>query len=434
MPNTGLTGSRIRQTRLSNGVAQAELASNVGISPSYLNLIEHNRRRIGGKLLVDIASQLNVEATLLSEGAQSMLLDALAKASSDQPGIECEDDKAVEMAGRFPGWAGLVAAQHSKVENLTQQVEALTDRLAHDPQLAALMHEMLTVVTAIRSTATILQDSGELDQEWRARFNRNINEDSKRLAQNAQSLAAYFDASIADGGGGHPELPSVQFNAWLSEQSFHIAMLEGPDAIPVSDAVATEPGLISDPVIAAIATSYFERYRQDALALPSQVVAAAVKGTDFDPLTFCREIGVEFSIVLRRIASLPKAAGVQSGLVSCDSSGAMLISKPVDGFALPRYGAACPLWPIFQALSRPATPLCSTVQQAGYRQPVFKSYAVAVPKSAEQFNVAPLLEATMLILPSHSETSELTVGPTCRICQRGVCPGRREPSILAPGF
>ena len=51
-----LTGSRIREKRLDLHLKQAAVAEAVGISPSYLNLIEHNRRRIGGKLLNDLAA------------------------------------------------------------------------------------------------------------------------------------------------------------------------------------------------------------------------------------------------------------------------------------------------------------------------------------------------------------------------------------------
>ena len=44
MPETRLTGSRIRERRLAQGVRQADLARDVGISPAYLNLIERNQR------------------------------------------------------------------------------------------------------------------------------------------------------------------------------------------------------------------------------------------------------------------------------------------------------------------------------------------------------------------------------------------------------
>ena len=77
-----LAGSRIREKRLDRGLRQAAVAETVGISPSYLNLIEHNRRRIGGKLLSDIARVLGVEPALLIDGADANMLDHMRHAAS----------------------------------------------------------------------------------------------------------------------------------------------------------------------------------------------------------------------------------------------------------------------------------------------------------------------------------------------------------------
>ncbi|HAW46979.1 MAG TPA: transcriptional regulator, partial [Roseovarius sp.] len=52
MPEKFMIGTRIRERRVLAGIRQTDLAKRVGISPSYLNLIEHNRRRIGGKTLL----------------------------------------------------------------------------------------------------------------------------------------------------------------------------------------------------------------------------------------------------------------------------------------------------------------------------------------------------------------------------------------------
>ena len=107
-----LTGNRIRERRLVLGLKQAALADAVGISASYLNLIEHNRRRIGGKLLLALARALMVEPAQLSEGADATLYDALQSAARDQPagyGAVPETDRIDEMAGRFPGWVALIA-------------------------------------------------------------------------------------------------------------------------------------------------------------------------------------------------------------------------------------------------------------------------------------------------------------------------------------
>ncbi len=85
MAKTGLTGSRIRDRRVMMGLRQADLARQAGISASYLNLIEHNRRRIGGKLLLDIAAVLGAEPAHLTEGAEAALVATLRDAASASP-------------------------------------------------------------------------------------------------------------------------------------------------------------------------------------------------------------------------------------------------------------------------------------------------------------------------------------------------------------
>ena len=159
MARTSLAGSRIRERRVMMGLRQAELARRAGISASYLNLIEHNRRRIGGKLLLDIAEVLGVEATQLSEGAEAALAGTLREAAADVPGTGAEVEAVDEFAGRFPGWARLLSDQHGRIGRLEQSVEALTDRLAHDPHLAASLHEVLSTVTAIHSSSSILVET-----------------------------------------------------------------------------------------------------------------------------------------------------------------------------------------------------------------------------------------------------------------------------------
>ena len=54
-------------------------------------------------------------------------------------------------------------------------------------------------------------------------------------------------------------------------------------------------------------------------------------------------------------------------------------------------------------------------------------------------NAAPLTEATMLIVPLQpgsdlADPDIVPLGPSCRICPRKRCAGRREPSILSDGF
>ena len=80
-----LTGARIRERRRLAGLKQADLAKIVGISPSYLNLIEHDRRRIGGKLLNDLARALGMDLLALSTGAEISVIAALQSIAQVHP-------------------------------------------------------------------------------------------------------------------------------------------------------------------------------------------------------------------------------------------------------------------------------------------------------------------------------------------------------------
>ena len=70
---------------------------------------------------------------------------------------------------------------------------SLSDRLAQVPLLVGGVHEVLSQVGAIRSTASILAEPGEMDQNWQRRFQTNVFQDSIRLATASQSLADYLD-------------------------------------------------------------------------------------------------------------------------------------------------------------------------------------------------------------------------------------------------
>ncbi len=435
MPRSALTGSRIRDRRTAKGLKQADLAREVGISPSYLNLIEHNRRRIGGKLLIDLSRVLEVEATQLTEGAEAALLTRMRQAAADTHKTAAEEDRADEFAGRFPGWAGLVAAQHDRIAQLERTVETLTDRLTHDPFLSTSLYDVVSSVTSIRSTSSILVGEEELDDEWQARFLQNLDNDSRRLAESSQALVAYLDG-VGDAQGGATS-PQEELEGYLLRNNYTLPALEDGSATPqdlVADAaLASEPAQI-------LALTYFKRYAADAEHLPLQSFAERYAATP-DPAVLAETYRTDIATILRRIATLPdRDAEQRIGLVSCDASGTLTFRKESPGFSIPKFGAACPLWPLYQALIRPHSPVAAIVEQASRTAPLFRCYAIAQPLRPARFQGPDVIEATMLIIPLEGAHELATgvqaqpIGSSCRICPREACIARREPSILADGF
>ena len=58
-------GTKLRGLRRRKGLTQTEVASRLGISPSYLNLIEHDQRQLPANLLLKAAEVLSVELAAL---------------------------------------------------------------------------------------------------------------------------------------------------------------------------------------------------------------------------------------------------------------------------------------------------------------------------------------------------------------------------------
>ncbi len=395
---------------------QSELAQRAGISPSYLNLIEHNRRRIGGKLLMSIARALEVEPTSLTEGAQASLVGALTAAAAAMRDLSLEVDRTEEFASRFPGWAKLIAAQARRLEAQERAVEALNDRLTHDPFLNTSLHEVLSTVTAIRSTAAILNEGDDIESAWRDRFHRNLYEDSRRLAGSSQALVAYLDRTEADS--------SVQM-APLDEAEAAFAAARWDTETPAD---GTEGGETQSLAGSSLAARWRRRFVADADHLPREAFIAR-RADCADPVALAGTFATDVASILRRWAMLPEHG--EAGLVVCDGSGTPTFRRSIAGFTVPSFGAGCPLWPLYQALTQPGVPVRGCIEQAGRMQRTFLAYAISQQSRPSGFDGPVLHEATMLLLPDPPAATEPTpVGPSCRVCSRHDCPARREPSVL----
>lgn len=429
MSRAELTGTRIRERRVMQGAKQTDLAREIGISASYLNLIEHNRRRIGGKLLMDIAHALNVEAHLLTDGAEAGLLGVLGDAARGAD-LSAQDAAQAEVfAGRFPAWAAALAVSQRRLGELERTVETLSDRMSHDPHLAEAMHELLTNAAAVRSTAEILAGSETLEPEWQDRFHANLDADSTRLAQTAQALARYLEQGKQAPQVREQLSPQQEAEAFLARYDYRFATLENSgDDTP--EAFVERAGSTLSRSAQFILHGVLRQYREDAAQVGLIDIEAAVAQTGPDPLSLARHFDAPVPRVLRRLASLP---ALGAGLVVCDRAGAVIQRKPVDGFSVPRFDSCCPLWPVFGAFGAMGTTLRRRIGQQGKAQPQFDAYATAEAPVSPGYNVPGPARAVMLLLPVPAGDVALPlddVGASCRICPHAGCAARREPSIL----
>lgn len=101
---------------------------------------------------------------------------------------------------------------------------------------------------------------------------------------------------------------------------------------------------------------------------------------------------------------------------------------------MPRSGAGCGMWPLYEVLGQPARPVQAVLVQGDLR---VRALAVAEETVPAGFDNPPLMRAYMLILPEHrgpDREQGRPVGVTCRICPIEGCLARREGSVLRDAF
>lgn len=242
-----LIGQRIRDHRKAKGWTQAALAARLDISPSYLNLIESDRRNIAGALLKRIADILGQPLEEFDGAAERRLVDELGKIAADAAvaPLHLPAGSAADLVARHPGWARALVALHRSGRDRQEAIAALSDRLSQDPFLGDAVHSLLTNLTAIRSASEILESIADLEPAQRKRFVSIIAGDSRRMSDVAHALAAFLAKAPAATG---PVTPVEEVDDFVFDNANHFPALEA-----AADALAPEIGAAPGQLEAALA-------------------------------------------------------------------------------------------------------------------------------------------------------------------------------------
>jgi len=137
----------------------------------------------------------------------------------------------------------------------------------------------------------------------------------------------------------------------MAQRGFYLPQTEKAETAAFDD--------VGDKATHAILTDWAEKSAQDAAQLPLIEFVQAARTLAYDPARLAARFQVPLDLVMRRLTHLPddKDAPLM-GLAVCDGAGVVTFQKPVLDFRLPRAGAACPLWPIYQALSHVSPSRC----------------------------------------------------------------------------
>ena len=450
-----ILGPRIRERRREFSITQADLARRVEISASYLNLIEHNKRDIGGTLLRKIADELDLSIEQLDGAADRRLLETLEEIAHNPEmlalGIEAKNIG--ELIGRFPGWArGILALSRSEHE-ATKVAQVLSDRLNHDPFLGETVHKMLTRISSLNSASEIITQHTDIDSTSRDRFYAIIHEEIQQLCKLGDALASYFDNAawssrtltpmdevdaLFDARHNHfaeIEALAAKLHAQLPEGS-NTSRLEAAKMLAskrldkvVSKIVSEESQLETD-IARARSHEILLKYAVGAVMVPLGILGQRAQELKFDLDMLGEEFGVDFQLIGERLSALPEAEGQpRFGFFRANASGNITVSRNLPGLSVPRYGSSCPLWILYRAQQAPNTALRQHVQLPSGEGFVF--IARATNTGAMGFGQARHYLTDMCVLSDRDAmhtvyapdrtTAFEPVGLSCRTCPRRNC-------------
>jgi predicted transcriptional regulator/transcriptional regulator with XRE-family HTH domain len=241
-------GQRIRKRRQEVALSQVALAARVDISPSYLNLIEHNKRAIGGALLNRIAGALDLDSRALAGTEEARLIAELGEVAADPAlaGAELDQRQASDIVAGNPKAARIILALYRAYREARMRSDLIGERLGEESFLAEASQQILALITTIRSYSEILMDYGDLSEDERRRFVNTLVDESERLAAQAGDL---FDFLGGRGARRPRPSPREEIEDFVSDHANHFPGLEAaaetagseiaPDGDPPDQILAT---------------------------------------------------------------------------------------------------------------------------------------------------------------------------------------------------
>ncbi len=456
---TSRLGQEIRTLRRKAHLSQAELARELGISPSYLNLIENDKRQVTAPLLIQIAQRFSLDLRELGGTKDAALLQHLREVFADPvfEGTPVTVQDLTDFAAGEPVLAHAMVRLFHAFTEARLSGDSLAARVVHGdpgdgtPAVTIPSEEVSELIQAHQNHFPELERAAE--SLWKkARFQRE-----ELYANLVHHLLDTHRVKVRVHP--HDELEGV-FRRYdekkrvvhLSEllptrsrkfQLAHqLALIEHRELL----AKLSESPLLTSHESHALARAALANYFASAVLMPYGDFYAACEEVRYDLDVIGRRFRVGFEQVCHRVTTLrrPGASGVPFHMLRTDVAGN--ISKRFSGSGIPfaRFSGACPKWNVFSAFSTPGKIriqvsrmpddkayfcLARTVQRdsGSYHRP---QLVMAIGLGCEVKYAKRLVYADGVDLDR--EDTFVPVGVTCRLCERTECGERAFPSIRHP--
>ncbi|ASJ91181.1 helix-turn-helix domain-containing protein [Porphyrobacter sp. CACIAM 03H1] len=354
-----LAGPALRRLRKREGLTQAGMAGLLGISPSYLNLIERNQRPLSARVLVQVIERFDFDPRSLREDDAIGGLDGLARRMADKRFADLGIDR--EEVQEFLAAAPQIAAAFARLYDTGGGGERI---LAEDAAAAA----RRAVERWQNHFADLDHAAEDLADELRLSRGEISAALSERLREKHQLQVRILPAEVMPGQVHRLDLHARQLQ--LSEmlpgaaRRFQIArqvgMLEMREGIETLVAGAN----LASPEARDMLREYVADYLAGALLLPYRRFLRACEATGYDLAVLQRRFAVSFDQVAQRLTTLGRVGerGLPFFTATIDRAGRMThFTAGGSGALYPLESARWPAWVPYAAFERPGTVLTQAV-------------------------------------------------------------------------
>ena len=355
-------GGRIKRLRRQKKVSQAALADALGISASYLNLIEHNRRRVTVPLLFKAASYFSVEPGELAESEEPRLAGDLMELFGDDLFADCDvtnqDVRDLATANPAIGRAVIRLFDRYRAIGAAPGPSALNDDggpVATDAVsdfLQTRTNHFATLEAAAERIRRDIDLSSESFEHGLRTYLHNVfglTWGQAALPGNAARRIDVERAEITTA----DLLPAESAVFAVAQHLGALAAAAEIEALVAASALPSE----AEEVASNALTAYFA----GALMMPYEPFHAACRETRYDVERIARRFRVSFEQVCHRMTTLqrPGRTGIPLHLVRTDIAGNISKRFSLSGIHIPRHSGACPRWNVYGAFLHPE---CINVQ------------------------------------------------------------------------
>jgi predicted transcriptional regulator/DNA-binding XRE family transcriptional regulator len=440
-------------------MTQTELARQLGISGSYLNLIEHNRRALGVDLLVKISAILPIDIRSLAPDRGGRTIEELLEVFGD-PMLENIDVIAQdvrELATAYPTAAEAVVRLYEAFRAARASAQDLAETLSRDAgfgevhpsrfpseEVGDLIQQQMNYFPELEDAAESLRRKANLNSDFMFvglvdYLNRTADvkvrvEPTSRM----QSAVRSYD----------PEEKLLLLSEGLRRGSRNFQLASQVGLITqghIIDRIVSEASLTTEGARASCRVA-LANYFAAAVLMPYDQFLDSARKERYDIELLGHRFESSFEQTCHRLATLrrPGAEGIPFHMLRVDIAGNMSKRFSASGLRIPRFTGACPRWNTFGAFLTPGM-IRTQLSQMPDGQ-VFFGVARTVGKESGGFSATrpqyaiglgcDVAHAGEMVyadgLDLKSRDAVVPVGPSCRLCERMDCEQRAYPPLHSP--